>query len=330
LFDMTAVVTGASGHVGANLTRALLDQGSRVRALVRADTRALEGLDVELVEGDVLDRGSLERVFESAELVFHLAAKISVGHEPFEDLRRLNVDGVQNVVEACLTTGVRRLVHFSSIHAFSPFPAHEEIDETRALTDPGDGAMPAYDRTKSAGQQVVLAAADRGLDAVIVNPTAVIGPNDFKLSALGSGIVAMMKRTLPALVAGGFDWVDARDVAAGAIAAAERGRTGEAYLLSGRWRPVVELARLVGEASGSRPPRIVCPMWLARVGAPFVNLWGRLSGAPPVYTRESLWALSHHRYITNGKAERSLGYRSRPLRETVADACAWYRSVGMA
>ena len=182
---MKAVLTGATGHLGANLTRALLEGEHSVRAVVRDDTRAIDGLDVERVEGDVLDRGSLERAFRSADVVFHLAAKVSVGHEPYEELHRLNVVGPQNVVEACRTAGVRRLVHFSSIHAFSPFPADGEIDESRALADPDDATMPSYDRTKSAGQRAVLAAVEQGLDAVIVNPTAVIGPNDFKPSPLG-------------------------------------------------------------------------------------------------------------------------------------------------
>jgi dihydroflavonol-4-reductase len=327
---MTAVVTGASGHLGANLVRALIERGQRIRALVREDTRALEGLDVELVQGDVLDLESLRRAFDGAEQVYHLAARISVSGETYEALSRINVDGPRNVVEVCIDRGVGRLVHFSSIHAFSPFPVAELIDETRELTDPDDVTSPAYDRSKAAGQQIVLGAVARGLDAVVVNPTAVVGPNDFKPSKVGSVIIAMMKRTLPALVAGGFDWVDARDVVAGAIAAAERGRAGEAYLLAGNRHEVSELARFVESASGARAPRIVCPMTIARIGAPFVNLWSRLSGAPPVYTSESLRALRHHRLISREKAKQELGYQVRPLAETIADACAWYRGASMA
>jgi len=327
---MTAVVTGATGHVGANLVRALLERGQTVRAVVREDTRALAGLGVEQVRGDVLDRASLVRAFEGADVVYHLAACVSIGHDPASLVLEINGRGPALAAEACLETRVRRMVHFSSIHAFSPHPADETIDETRALNDPNDERLPPYDRSKAAGQRAVLAAVERGLDAVVVNPTAVLGPHDFKPSALGGAIVSMMQRTLPALVTGGFNWVDARDVAAGAIAAAERGRAGEAYLLGGRWRPVAELARLVEASCGARRPRLVTPMWLARVGVPFVSAWSRLSGAPPVYTRESLYALCHHRSISWAKAERELGYRARPLAETVEDACAWYRAAGMA
>jgi dihydroflavonol-4-reductase len=326
---MTAVVTGGSGHLGANLVRALLEQGRTVRAVVREDSRALAGLDVELTRGDVLDPGSLRSAFAGAEVVFHLAACVSIGHEPAELVWRINREGPRNVAQACIERGVGRLVHFSSIHAYSPFPGDETIDETRALNDPQDAGLPPYDRSKAAGQLEVLAAVERGLDAVVVNPTAVIGPYDFKPSKLGSGILAMMTRTLPALVSGGFNWVDARDVVSGAIAAAEGGRAGESYLLGGHWLEVVELARLVESACGARPPRIVCPMWLARVGVPFVGAWSKLTGAPPVYTAESLYALRHHRLISCAKAERELGYRSRPLWATVDDTCAWYRASGM-
>lgn len=327
---MTVAVTGATGHLGANLVRALLERGEAVRALVRSDTRALDGLDVELVRGDVLDRESLLRAFEGADIVYHLAACITIGHEGHDKVRNLNVQGPKLVTEACTETRVRRLVHFSSIHAFSPFPEDETIDESRPLNDPDDARLPLYDRTKAAGQLAVRAAVESGLDAVVVHPTAVIGPFDFKPSKLGSAIMAMITRTLPALVSGGFNWVDARDVVAGAIAAAEQGRTGESYLLGGVWRPVAELARLVESACGSRAPRIVCPNWLARVGVPFVAAWSRVSGAPPVYTSESLKALRHHRLISSAKAEQELGYTSRPLAETIADTCAWFRGAGMA
>jgi len=326
---MTAAVTGASGHLGGNLIRALLERGESVRALVRDDTRALERLDVELVRGDVLDSESLRRAFQGVDVVYHLAACVSIGHEPFEFVWRLNRDGPRNVADACVECGVGRLVHFSSIHAYSPDPLDEVIDEHRALNDPDDASLPPYDRSKSAGQSEALAAAEQGLEVVVVNPTAVIGPNDFKPSVLGGGIVAMMRRELPALVSGGFNWVDVRDVAKGAIAAAERGRPGEAYLLAGHWCAVVELADLVEQACGARRPRLVTPMWLARIGVPVVAAWSKLSGAPPVYTSESLYALRHHRLISCAKAEAELGYAPRPLEDTINDTCAWFRGAGL-
>src|SRR5437764_3023670 len=163
---MNIAVTGATGHVGANLVRTLLDGGRRVRALIHDGNRkGLEGLDVEFADGDLLDPASLVRAFDGCELVYHLAARISIAPGDDAAVHAVNADGTHNVVAACLTTGVRRLVHFSSIHALSPLPHELPIDETRALTS---GAVPPYDRSKAAAERSVLEGLDRGLDAIIV------------------------------------------------------------------------------------------------------------------------------------------------------------------
>jgi dihydroflavonol-4-reductase len=323
---MLTVVTGASGHIGGNLVRALLEQGRRLRVTVRQDTRAIDGLQVVRVPADVLDPASLRRAFEGAEVVFHLAAVISITGDPAGTMQQTNIDGVRNVVEACLACGVRRLIHFSSIHALSHRPEAEPIDETRSFAD---GDAMAYDRTKAGGEQEVHRAVERGLDAVIVNPTAVIGPYDYKPSPVGQVLLDLYQRNFPALVAGGFDWVDVRDVVAGALAAEERGRTGERYLLSGKWASVADLARVVQEVTGVPAPRFVSPMWLARIGAPFVVAFNRVLGRRPLYTSSSLRALRCHRDVTSEKAKSELCYSSRPLRETVEDTIDWFESAGM-
>lgn len=323
---MLTVVTGASGHIGGNLTRALLERGRSVRVTVRQDTRAIDGLEVQRVPADVLDPASLQRAFEGAEVVFHLAAVISITGDPAGAMQRTNIEGVRNVVEACLACGVRRLVHFSSIHALSHRPEAEPIDETRPFAD-GDAL--AYDRTKAGGEQEVHRAVERGLDAVIVNPTAVIGPHDYKPSPVGQVLLDLYQRSFPALVEGGFDWVDVRDVVAGALAAEERGKTGERYLLSGRWASVADLARVVEEVTGVAAPRFVSPMWLARLGAPFVVAFNSVLGRRPLYTSSSLRALRCHRDVSSEKAKAELCYSSRPLRETVEDTIDWFEGAGM-
>ncbi len=320
---MTAVVTGAAGHVGANLVRALLAAGKPVRAVVRDDTRGVEGLPLELARGDVLEPTSLRAAFEGADVVFHLASVITVSGDPDGRVRRTNIEGVRNVAEACLAAGVRRLVHFSSIHAFAAKPRDGMIDESRPRVEER-GGQPIYDRTKAAGEREILAGVERGLDAVIVNPTAVLGPFDFKPSRMGRVIRMLATGAMPALVARGFDWVDARDVAAGALAAAERGRTGERYLLSGRWTTFAELARIVATCSGTPLPRFTSPMWLARLGAPFVSAVSKLRGVEPLYTGESLHALRNHRHISCDRARAELDHVPRPLEETVADTVAWF------
>ena len=322
--DLT-VVTGAGGHIGGNLVRALRGRGRRLRLVVRQDRRAIAGIEAEVLQGDVLDLEFLRRAFSGADVVYHLAANISIIGEQNGLVRRVNVEGPRNVVEACLGCGVRRLVHFSSIHAFAQEPLDQVLDETRGQVD---GHAPAYDRSKAAGEREVLAGVGRGLDAVIVNPTGVIGPLDFKGSRMGSVLLGMALRRFISLVDGGFNWVDVRDVCDGAMAAEERGRTGERYLLSGHWRSLRDLARVVEAVSGARAPRFDAPMWLARVGAPFVTAWSQLTRTQPLYTSEALVALRANRSISHGKASVELGYTPRPIEVSIADTLRWFRERG--
>ena len=323
---MLTVVTGATGHIGGNLVRALLERGRSVRVTVREDTRAIDGLDVERVRADVLDPASLRAAFDGAQVVFHLAAVIEITRQSNGVMRRVNVEGARNVAQACLERGVSRLVHFSSIHALSHRPEAEPIDETRPLAL--DEHTMAYDQTKASGELEVQRAVERGLAAVVVNPTAVLGPHDFKPSPVGQVLLDLYHRRMPALVEGGFNWVDVRDVVAGALAAEERGQVGQRYLLSGTWAPVRDLAQLVERHTGVRAPRLVAPMWLARVGAPFVEGFNRVTGGRPLYTSSSLRALRCHRLVSSDRARRDLGYSARPLGETVANEASPVRGYG--
>lgn len=321
---MLTVVTGAAGHLGANMVRALLADGRRVRAVVRDDRRAMEGLPVEVVRADVLDPESLSRAFDGATTVFHLAARISLMGDPDGRVASTNVTGPRNVVAACRACGVGRLIHFSSIHALHDDGSGPPLDEDAPPADaPG---LPAYDRSKAAGQREVLAAAGNGLDAVIVQPSGVIGPHDFKPSRMGRVLLALARGRMPGLVAGGFSWVDARDVAAAAIAAESRGRAGAAYLVSGPWRSVTDVARIAAGWAGVRPPRLVVPLPIARALAPFAEIWGRASGREPLFTRESLRPLDTHRHVRWTRAEADLDHRPRPVEETIVDTLEWFRS----
>ncbi|MCP3982103.1 MAG: NAD-dependent epimerase/dehydratase family protein [bacterium] len=324
---MRVVVTGASGHVGANLVRALLDRGDEVRALVHRRSESLEGLDVEYAHGDVLDSPSLRAAFEGAERVYHLAALISIDGNRGGAVPAINVRGARNVAEAALDAGVGRLVHCSSIHAFDQEPLGRPLDEQRSRADER-GGHPAYDVSKARGEREVRAVIERGLDAVIVNPTGIIGPNDFQDSRMGRVLLDLALRRLPSLIDGGFVWVDVRDVCDGLIAAGDLGRTGENYLLGGRHATVRELATLVEEETGVAPPRITSPMWLARIGAPFVVAAGRIRGSEPLYTGEALRALRGNRDIATTKARDELGFSPRPLDRTVRDTLDWYVATG--
>jgi dihydroflavonol-4-reductase len=323
---MTVVVTGANGHVGANLVRELVRRGRTVRVLIHHNQDALAGLAIECVRGDVGDPPSLRRAFRGADVLYHLAAIISIDGDRGGVVPTTNVTGVRNVAAAALECGVRRMVHVSSVHAFVQEPLDQPLDETRAhVTSPH---YPAYDRSKAAGEAEVRAAIGRGLDAVIVNPTGIIGPYDYQPSRMGRVFLDLFARRLPALVTGGFNWVDVRDVVAGAMAAEERGRTGENYLLAGHWQSVGALAAMAEDTTGVRPPLLTCPMGLARVGAPFVTAAGRLLGTEPLFTSESLHALRANPDVRHDKARRELGYQPRPTRETVTAVYEWFAHTG--
>jgi len=320
-----AAVTGGTGHIGANLVRALLARGLRVRSMIHSGEEALDGLDVERVPGDVLEPDTLRALFDGADVAFHLAALISVDGDQGGRVPAINVEGAHNAARAAREAGVRRYVHFSSIHAYDHDPADAPLDEARQRV--GE-RHPAYDRSKAAGEERVRAEIARGLDAVIVNPTGVIGPHDYNPSRMGEMLMLMANRRLPGLVGGGFDWVDARDVCEGAISAAERGGRGENYILSGRWRSIVEIGALTHTITGVKPPWLVSPLWLAYASSPLVAAWCRLTGTPLLFTPESLSALKGSRMVCHDKASRELGYAPRPFEDTLRDTFAWFEEAG--
>jgi dihydroflavonol-4-reductase len=323
---MTAVITGATGHIGANLVRTMIEQGRPTRCLVHVATAALEGLDTELVRGDICDVESLCHAFRGAEVVYHLAACISLSMDDWPRVETINVSGTRHVIEACLRSGVRRLVYFSSIHALEQAPFNAPVDESRPLV--GSEKCPPYDRSKAAAEKEVRRGIDRGLNAVIINPTGVIGPYDFEPSFLGEAILSMARNTLPARVTGGFDWVDARDVAAGAVRAEALAPAGAAYILSGHWVSMCDIAGMIAEITGVRNNKFVCPLWLARLGAPVIEGVSRMRGRRPLYTGVSLRALNSNRCISHEKASRELGYQPRPFRETLMDTLRWFEASG--
>ncbi len=305
------VVTGAAGFLGSTLVRALLAQGRRVRTVVHAGP-PIPG--TETVEADVRDADAVARALDGAERIFHCAAVISITGDRDGSVRATNVEGPRNVARAA---NGARVVHVSSVHAFE---MAEEVSET----SPRPGARAAaYDRSKAEGEEEIRRV------AVIVNPTGIVGPGDHGPSRLGAGLVRFHRGQIPALVDGGFDWVDVRDVAAALIAAAERGRVGENYILPGEYATMGRLAELVHAAGGARPPRWTTPRWVAWGSAPLVQ-WGQsLLRQEPIYTREALQTLWNGARVVRGeKARDELGHRPRPLAETIADCMAWFREQG--
>lgn len=322
---MRVAVTGATGHLGANVVRAFLDGGLAVRAIARhVDGPALRGLPLEPVAADVLDPPTLLAAFAGCDVVVHLAAKISIRGDRDGEVRRTNVEGTRNAIAAARTTGVSRFVHVSSVHAMRLDGAEGVADESRSLV--GDGGF-AYDRSKAEGERIVLAAAEGGLDALVLRPTGIIGPHDFRLSRAGAMLREFFRGERPFLIPGGFDWVDARDVAAAIFAAVTRGRAGQAYLLSGNWVSIAELARLCGAVGGIDRHRIVLPRWMALAALPFVEALADLRSGEPLFTRESLAAVaSNTRSLSSRKAAVELGFAARPVVETLRDTFDWLKS----
>jgi dihydroflavonol-4-reductase len=240
-------------------------------------------------------------------------------------VEEVNVRGVRTVAAAALEAGVGRLVHCSSVHAFDLFAlrGQDVVETSLRATDAG---LPAYDRSKAAGECQLRQVIEAGLDAVIVNPTGVIGPRDEQPSRMGHFFQALALGRLPATVAGGFDWVDVRDVVAALLAAEERGRTGENYLIGGHLLSTRELAAVASSVTGVAPPRFDVPLWFARAWSPAATLVTRRFDAQLLYTSDTLNALASEPHVNCAKAERELGHHPRPIVETVTDLYAYFDS----
>jgi len=324
---MLCAVTGGSGHIGPNLVRALLSRGDQVRVVdVRSPAVPL-GPGAESVVADVRDGAAMRAAFEGAELVFHLAAVISVAGGQGGRVRQVNVDGVGTVAAAAHASGVRRMVHCSSVHAYDLARAAGTVLDEDGPRSVGS-RLPVYDRSKAAGEQRLRAVIAQGLDAVVVNPSGVIGPVDSEPSRVGAVLLAAWRRRLPAVVTGGFDWVDVRDVVAGLLAAGERGRCGENYLLPGHRVSARDLVDAACAVADVRPPARTVPMWVARLGSPAATAVARTRPSPLLYTADALHALASFPRVDGAKAARELGHRPRPYQETLTDLYAYFLTTG--
>lgn len=318
------LVTGATGHIGNVLIRELLSQGKKVRALVQPgeNLAPLEGLDVNIVEGDILDAQALDESFQGVEDVYHLAGIISImpGNDSF--LKLVNVVGTRNVLHAARQASIQRLVYTSSIHAIRRMPHGIMIDESIPF-DP-DHAISAYDSSKAQASLEVLEAIRNGLDGVIACPTGVIGPYDYRKSEIGEIILGCVQRKPQVYIDGAYDFVDVRDVAKGLIAAGEKGRTGETYILSGEQISVRRLLETIWSATGIRLPTIRLPFKLARFFTIFTPIYYRLLKMKPRLTSYSLDTLISNSIISHKKAQEELGFQPRPIRESIMDTVRWF------
>ncbi len=317
------LVTGATGHIGNVLVRKLLERGEKVRVLILpGESRApLQGLNVEAVEGDVLDTASLSQAFKGVRGVFHLAGIISIMPGENTIVHKVNVEGTRNVMQIAKQMRVRKVVYASSIHAIQRVE-DGMIDER--LPFDSNNPYGEYDRSKAEATLEVQRAAHAGLEAVIVCPTGVIGPYDFRGSMMGDVIRGAAQRKPTLYVDGAYDFVDVRDVVNGMIAAFDKGRRGESYILSGQKISVRYLLETVREITGHHFFQMKIPFDLAKFAAQFTPWYYRQSKATPRFTPYSLEVLQSNCNISHAKATRELGYRPRTLYETIADTVKWF------
>lgn len=324
---MKVAITGATGHLGNLIVRELHVRGHLIKALVRGKDRiALESIPVEIIEGDLFNIKALTQLMEGCDALIHTAGMISISGGKDGLVHKTNVEGKKWVMDAAHSAGIRRVIHFSSIHAFEQKPSTQCLHENCTLVS--DHAF-AYDRSKRESQQLALSYASPQMDVLVLCPTSVIAPFDFKPSKLGKAMMQMCSGKLPFVFNGGFDFCDGRDIAAATVNALQSGNSGEVYLLSGEWVDLKSFYMMVTADAGRRQRPLVIPHAMAYAGIPFVKLLGWLTRNEPFYTKEAIVAVTDgNKMISSDKAKAQLDYHSRPLVETIHDTLSWFRKNG--
>lgn len=315
------IVTGAAGHLGSTVLRLLLKEKRSVKGLILPyETPELEG--VEYVKGDILRAETLTPFFSGCDdqeiVVIHTAGIVDISGKLTDSLHQVNVEGTRNILACCRNFKVSKFVYVSSVHAIPETSTY--IKEIQHFSP--DCVAGGYAKTKAEATQIVLDAVQEGVPAVVVHPSGIIGPYDNGKNHLVQMVQDYMSGKLPVCVPGGYDVVDVRDVAKGCLLAAERGKIGECYILSGSYQQIQDILKLVGHLCGLDAP-IMVPLLAARFAEPFLSFGARIQGRRPLYTRYSLDTINTKARFCSQKAHNELNYQARPISTTICDTVHW-------
>ncbi|MCV7246624.1 NAD-dependent epimerase/dehydratase family protein [Mycobacterium mantenii] len=321
---MKVAVTGPAGYVGVNLVRLLIERGNHVVAIDLKDSNRISHHNLTTVRADILDAAAMRTALDGVEVVFHLAAVITMARRD-DTAWRINTEGVRSVAEAALGTGVRRMVLCSSLNAFDPRNQEGPVDECTQRSTASD--LPLYDRSKWQGECEFSSVVERGLDGVIVNPTGVVGPVDYGPVRLNRMLLEAARGRMLVAIGGGFDMVDVRDVASGLCAAAEHGRTGENYILGGHFVSFIDAFRIAAACTGRRGPLVALPLPVLKRCAPLLDTLGTwlrrdMLGAAMIAT------LVNAPRVDGAKARSELGHRPRDTETAIADLVSFFQHIG--
>ena len=325
MMEKISLVTGATGHIGYPLLKELADKGEHVRILIRKDSPMFDGINCEKVYGDVTDYDSLLKAFEGVDVVYHLAGIIDINPGMEEVTKKVNIEGAKNVFKACEECNVRRLVYASSVDAFPPLPGEQVMTELDHFSP--DNLEGTYAKTKAIATQCLLDECKAGkIDAVIVHPGACLGPYDFKVSSVGEMVRMFVNGNFPITLSfGKYNFVDVRDVAHGMVLAAEKGKTGECFILTGEVVTVDQFIKATARACGKKEPKLSLPYKLVTPFAPLMEKYYKIAKKTPLFTRYSIRKLMSNCNFSCEKAEKELGYTHMSVQESVNDMVQWIR-----
>lgn len=336
--DMMYLVTGAAGFLGSNVCHQLLEAGAKVRALVLPGDKSVKHIpgDVEVVLGNLCDKASLHPFFTVPEgmksAVIHCASMVTVDPGYSEKLMAVNVGGTRNIIEMCLAhPECEKLVYVSSTGAIPEAPMGTRISELDRF-EPNDPAkvVGAYSQSKAKASQMVLDAVRvMGLKACIVHPSGILGPLDHAVGETTSTLIRIIKGEMPIGMAGSFNLCDVRDLAAGCIAAVEKGRVGECYILANEEVTLRQMCDMLHEECGCKKIKFYLPLSLADRIARMLEKKAAKSGKKPMMTTFSVYNLARNNTFDYSKAQKELGYTTRSYTETIHDEVEWLRQEGL-